>query len=208
MEGLTADSAETHRLLAQARAGDRQAFEQLCARHRPQLRRFIALRLDKQLRARVDPSDVVQETQLEVLRRLPDFLRRQPMPFSLWLRKTAYERLLKVRRHHLQAAQRSVADEVPLPARSSALLAQQLLAGGSTPSQQFDRREAVRCVRQALAQLAERDREILLLRIFDELSNQEAAHLLGIDPAAASQRFGRALLRLRKLLCDSGLMES
>ena len=94
-----------------------------------------------------------------------------------------------------------MADSPPIPP-------QQLLAGGSTPSQQLDQREAARCVRQALAQLAERDREILLLRIFDELSNQEAAHLLGIDPVAASQRFGRALLRLRKLLRDRGLMES
>jgi RNA polymerase sigma-70 factor (ECF subfamily) len=204
----TPDSAETRRLLERIRAGDRQAFEELFTRHRPQLRQLVELRMDPKLRARVDPSDVVQETQLEAFRRLADYLERRPMPFRLWLRKTACERLLKIRRHHVRTAQRDVQREVALPDHSSLLLAQQLIAPGSTPSEQFDRREAARLVRQAMAQLPEVDREILLMRNFEGLSNQEAAQVLQIDPATASQRFGRALLRLRKLLLDSGLMES
>jgi RNA polymerase sigma-70 factor (ECF subfamily) len=207
MDDVTPDSSETQHLLRQAGAGDRAAFERLFAEHRQQLRRFVERRLDPKLRARVDASDVVQETQMEVLGRLADFLERQPMPFRLWLRKTAYERLLKIRRRHLQASQRSLEREVPLPERSSSALAQQLLASGSTPSQHLDKREAARRVRGAVAQLSDVDREIVLMRNFEGMSNQEVAHVLEIDPATASQRFGRALLRLRKLLLSSGLTE-
>src|SRR5690242_3688309 len=103
MDELPADSTETRRLLEQSEGGDSAAFERLFARHRPDLRRFIARRLDPRLRARLDPSDVVQETQLEAYQRLPDFFRRRPMPFAVWLRKTAYQRLLMLRRQHLGA---------------------------------------------------------------------------------------------------------
>jgi RNA polymerase sigma-70 factor (ECF subfamily) len=98
--------------------------------------------------------------------------------------------------------------DVPLPERSSLDLAQKLLASGTTPSEQLARRELARRVRQALAELAEADRDMLLMRNFEGLSNQEVARLLGINPAAASQRYGRALLRLRNLLLDSGFSES
>src|SRR5436305_5196136 len=205
MESVTPDSGETQRLLDQLRGGDGRAFEQLFARHRPYLRRLVALRLDARLRPRLDPSDVVQDTQLEALRRMPDYLERQPMPFRLWLRKTAQERLAMLSRRHLGAARRAVAREVPLPDRSSLLLARQFLAGGPAPSHELDRRELARLVRQAVAQLPELDREMLLMRNFEELSNKEAACVLGLQPSAASQRYGRALLRLRKLLLERGL---
>jgi RNA polymerase sigma-70 factor (ECF subfamily) len=205
MDELPADSAETCGLLEQSGGGDRRAFDQLFARHRPDLRRFIDRRLDPKLRGRLDPSDVVQETQLEAYRRLPDFLRRRPMPFHVWLRKTAYERLLMLRRQHVEAARRAVGREVPLPDRSSALLAQQLLAGGSTPSHQLRRRELVRQVQEVLAGLAEADREVLFMRHYEGLSYQEVACILDIDPAAARKRYGRALLRLHQLLADAGL---
>src|SRR5262249_55844298 len=126
----------------------------------------------------------------------------------LWLRQLAYDRLLKLRQHHVGAARRALGREVPLPEQSSLLLAQQLLAPGSTPSQHLGQREVAQRVRQAVAQLAQVHGEILLMRNFEDLSNQEVAQLLQIDPAAASQRFGRALMRLRKLLVESGLMES
>jgi RNA polymerase sigma-70 factor, ECF subfamily len=201
-----ADSSETQRLLDRVRAGDRRAFDELFTRHRPYLRQVIGLRLDPQLRPRVDPSDVVQETQLEAFRRLPDYLERQPMPFRLWLRKTACERLLMTQRRHVGAARRSVQREVAIPEESSLQLAYQLLARSPSPSQRLARRELAQQVRQALAELSETDREILLMRNLESLSNQEVAQVLQIDPAAASQRYGRALLRLRKLLIDRGLM--
>jgi RNA polymerase sigma-70 factor, ECF subfamily len=207
MGEVTPDSAETRGLLGQAEAGDRRAFEALFARYRDYLRQVVEVRLDPKVRARVDPSDVVQETQLEALRRLPDYLARRPMPFRLWLRKTAQERLLVVRRRHVEAGRRAVGREVPLPDRSSLLLAGGLLAG-SSPSRQAGRRELARRVRQALALLPEADREVLLLRAFEGLSNQEVACVLDLDPDAASKRHGRALLRLHQLLADGGLRES
>ncbi len=208
MGEVTPDSDETDRLLQQARAGDRRAFEQLFALYRPYVRQVIALRLDSRLRGRVDPSDVVQETQMEAFRRLGDFLRRQLMPFRVWLRKTAFECLLKLREQHVDAAKRSRRREVPLPEGSSLLLAQQLLRAGSTPSQQLSRREMARQVNQALAQLPEADREVLLMRNYEGLSYEEVSATLEIAPAAARKRYGRALLRLQKLLTERGLLES
>jgi RNA polymerase sigma-70 factor (ECF subfamily) len=208
MPEVTPDSAETQRLLRRIHGGDRQAFEKLFARHRPYLRQVVDLRLDPKVRARVDPSDVVQETHLEAFRRLPDYLERRPMPFRLWLRKTAYERLLMLQRHHVQAQRRAIGREVALPDRSSVQLFRQLLAPGSTPSQQLARAELARRVRLAVAQLVEIDREILLMRNLEGLSNHEVAQVLEIEPAAASQRYGRALLRLRKLLLAGGFSES
>jgi RNA polymerase sigma-70 factor, ECF subfamily len=207
VDEIQPDTAETRDLLEEAGAGDRQAFERLFARHRGPLRAFVERRLDPRVRARVDPSDVVQETQLEVYRRLDDFLRRRPMPFHLWLRKTAYERLLKVRRRHVSAAQRSVRRETAWPDPSSVLLAQRLLRDRPSPSQPAIQEETVRRVRQALDRLGEVDREIILLRLVEELPYQEAACLLGVEPAAARQRYGRALLRLRKTLIADGLLE-
>ncbi len=125
MDGAVPDSAETNHLLERARAGDRQAIEELFARYRPYLQQVIAARLDGRLRQRLDPSDVVQEAEAEAFRRLGDYLRRQPMPFRLWLRKTACERLLKLREQHVEAARRSVEREVRLPEQSSLLLARQ-----------------------------------------------------------------------------------
>src|SRR5207244_12526240 len=120
----------------------------------PHPRQVVSLRLDPKLRARADAADVVQETQLEAVRRWTDYLERRPMPFRRWLRKTAYERLLMIERHHVDAQRRAVGREVALPDRSSLQLFGQLLAAGSTPSQQLSRAELARRVRQAVARLA------------------------------------------------------
>jgi RNA polymerase sigma-70 factor, ECF subfamily len=208
MGGVHPDSTETQSLLEQAQSGDRRAFEALFGRHRDALRRAVELRLDARLRARVDPSDVVQETQMEAFQRLPDYLDRRPMPFRLWLRKTAYERLLKVRRHHLKTARRAAGREVALPHESSLQLAEQLLAGGPTPSQHAAKHELARQLRTALGELSEGQREVLLMRNFEGLSYQEVGYVLDIDPAAARKRYGRALLQLRQRLLAGGFRES
>ncbi len=208
MNEMTPGSPETELLLQRLREGDQAAFEQLFAEHRPYLHRVIELRLDDRLRGRLDTSDLVQETQMEAFRRLEDYLRRRPMPFRLWLRKTAQERLITAQRQHLGAALRTVDREVPLPDQSSLLLARQFQAAGSTPSQRLEKAELASRMRAVLAELGEADREILVLRNLEELSNQEAAEVLQIEPAAASQRYGRAVLRLRRLLIARGLVES
>jgi RNA polymerase sigma-70 factor (ECF subfamily) len=206
MTEVKPDSAETCGLLERITRGDRQALGRLLQLYRARWHAFIEARLDPRLRARLDPSDVVQEVQLEVAQRLEDFLSRSPMPFHLWARKTAYERLLKVRRDHRRRA-RSVEREVALPDRSSLLLAKPLLAGGPSPSQQLAAREFADRVSRAVALLAEVDREVLLMRHMEELSYAEVACLLDVKEDAARQRYGRALLRLRQVLKDQGLLE-
>jgi RNA polymerase sigma-70 factor (ECF subfamily) len=202
------DTPETLLLLRRFEAGDPDALAELMARHRDEMRQFVARRLDGELRARIDPSDVVQEAQMDICRRLMDFLARQPMPFHLWLRKTAYEHLLMLRRRHVEATRRATGCESPLPDPSVLLLARQLLAGGSTPSQSLHRRELARRVRQAVAQLTEADREILFMRNYEGFSYQEVGCLLGIENNTARQRYGRALIRLHQLLAEGGLTES
>src|SRR5262245_32028544 len=108
MSGPALDSVETQNLLQRVRAGETAATDLLLERHRPYLRRLVELRLDPKMRGRVDPSDVVQEAQLEALRRLDGYLKQPPMPFRLWLRQLAYDRLLMLRRRHVTAARRSV----------------------------------------------------------------------------------------------------
>ncbi len=208
MRDVEPDSAGTEALLERARAGDDRAFDHLFARHRAALLAFVELRLDRRLRTRMDPSDVVQEAHLEAVRQFSDFLQRKPMPFRLWLRKTTYERLLTIHRRHLNAAGRDVKREVPLPDRSSLGLAHTLLAPDSTPSRQLAASELARRVRQAVARLPEADREILLMRTFEGASYQEIACVLDIRADTAKKRHGRALLRLHKILLEGGLTES
>src|SRR5262245_30343304 len=127
MDEVSTDSRETRDLLARVRAGDRQALDRLLAKHRPYLKELVELRMDPKLRPRVDPSDLVQEAQLEATRRLDGYLARPDMPFRLWLRHLTFDRLLMARRRHLKATRRSVAQEVELPEGSSLALARKLL---------------------------------------------------------------------------------
>ena len=204
MPKMKPDSAQTSALLDRVSRGDRRALEQLLARGRTGLRDFVDYHLDPRLRTRLDPSDVVQDVQLEVVRRIGDFLQRRPMPFHLWVRKTAYERLLNLRRDH-QRARRSLSREVPLPQRSSLLMARPLLH--YSPSRQAEARELAERISQAVAELPERDREILTMRHAEDLSYEEIGYLLEIKPAAARQRYGRALIRLQSVLNAHGLLE-
>jgi RNA polymerase sigma-70 factor (ECF subfamily) len=199
--------AATSTLLARLQRGDRAAFDELFALYRPGLCDFIANRLGPRLAGRVDQSDVAQEVLLEAYERLDDFIERRPMPFRSWLWKTAYERLLKVRRHHARL-RRDVDREVPWPDHSSLLLVRSLVQSTSSPGRQLEEQELVQRARLTLSQLAEMDREILFLRVAEGLPYEEVGHILGIEPSAARQRYGRALLRLRKALIEQGLLEA
>ena len=163
--------------------------------------------MDPKLGRRIDASDVVQEAHVEAARRLEGYLEQPTMPFRLWLRQITYDRLLMARRRHVSAQRRTVDRELPLPERSSLQLAQQLAASGTTPSQHLVRDELGHRVRSAVAKLSDPDREVLLMRNFEGLSNQEVAKVLAIEPATASKRYGRALLRLRTHLLDASLSE-
>ncbi len=201
------DSTETRNLLQQHRAGDHGAFERLFARYEDYLRNVVELRLEPELRRRIDPSDIIQETQLHAFQRFDDFMKRRPMPFRLWLRRTAYEKLTRMRERHVQASRRSVLNEYPLPDQSSVMLANRFIQRDPSPSQQLTQQEMASIVRRALASLRPPDREVLLMRYVEDLSNEEMACLLELEPATVSKRHGRALLRLQQALLRFGVGE-
>jgi RNA polymerase sigma-70 factor (ECF subfamily) len=188
---------------ARAGSGDAAAREELFARHRSRLARMVALRMDARLRGRVDVSDVVQDALIEAAERLPKYLGERPMPFFLWLRFLTSQRLAGLARANLGAQARDVRREVLLEAGTQvtgAAMAGELFAQHTSPSQAAGRAELRERVVAALEALDPLDREILALRHFEALSNEEAARELGIEPAAASKRFLRALGRLKPLL--------
>jgi RNA polymerase sigma-70 factor (ECF subfamily) len=197
---------DTEQLLQRVAAGDRAARERLLDRHRRRLGRMIALRLDRRLWARVDPSDVLQEALLEADQKLSDFARRPPLPFYPWLRRLAWERLVRVHRRHIRVQRRSVNREenppLPLPDESALELAGRLAARGSSPSARQRHEELCGRLHWALAQLADGDREMLVLRYLEDLSTKEIAAVLSVTEAAVKMRQLRALRRLRDLLGD------
>ncbi|HMF11308.1 MAG TPA: sigma-70 family RNA polymerase sigma factor [Gemmataceae bacterium] len=203
---------DAEQLLRRAAQGDSAARDQLLARHRPRLRQAIAVRLDRRLAPRVDPSDVVQDVLVEADRKLDDFLKRRPLPFYPWLRTLAWDHLAQAYRRHLRARGRSVLREEPgvldLPDESAAELAARLVTSATSPSQQAIRREVRERVRRALAAMAERDREVLVLRHLEQLSVADTAAILDIKPGAVKVRHLRALERIRKLLESSGEVQS
>lgn len=194
------DSEETTALLEEARAGNAASFEQLLRRHRPRLRDLIQRRLNPKIIRRVDASDVIQETQIEAIRRRDDYLKRLPMPFSIWLLKTAHEQLLKVEREHLKTAKRSIDRELPLSHDSSIAFAQRFISPEETAGHKLGQQEAAQQLRKALAALPEIDREVVLLRNFESLSNKEASQVLDISEEATKKRYTRAILRLQEIL--------
>jgi len=196
--------ADTEELLRLVARGDRAARGPLLQRHSGRLRRMIDLRLDPRLRARVDPSDVLQESLAEADRKLSDYARRRPLPFYPWLRRLAWERLVKAHRAHLARAKRSVRREEPgvlrLSDESVAELAQRLASSASSPSRHALGVELEGRVRAALALLSAADREVLVLRYLEQLPLREVAAVLGLGASAVKMRHFRALERLRALL--------
>ena len=203
---MSSDPNDTPDLLRRAAAGDAQALGGLFDRHRDRLRRMVQVRLDRRLQGRLDPSDVLQEAYLELSRCLADYLRNPAVPFFLWLRYLTGMKLNALHRHHLGTKARAAGREVPLhgalPRASSVSLAAQLLGRLTTPSQAAVRAELRLRVQDALNAMEPLDREVLALRHFEQLSNAETAQVLGIGETAASNRYVRALKRLKGALQD------
>jgi RNA polymerase sigma-70 factor (ECF subfamily) len=204
---MTDDAGEINRLLRQAARGDPERFGAMLEQYRPRLRRMVALRLDPRLHGRIDPSDVIQETYLEAATRLAEYLQQPTMPFFLWLRFLAGQKLVTLHRHHLGTRMRDASREVSLyrgrlPETSSAVLAAQLLGQETGPSEAAIRAELKVRLQEALNRLAPLDREILALRHFEQLSLAEAAQVLGLTESGACRRHLRALKRLKEILSN------
>lgn len=173
--------------------------------HRARLRRMVALRMDRRLQGRIDPSDVIQESYIDAARRLPEYAKNSTMPFFLWLRFLTGQRLLEQHRRHLGAKARDAGREISLyrgafPETTTADLAAYFLGKLSSPSQAAIRVEQKIRLQEALNTLEPLDREILALRHFEQLSNGEAAQVLELDKSAASKRYTRALVKLKDIL--------
>jgi RNA polymerase sigma-70 factor (ECF subfamily) len=203
-----ADADEVQALLCRASEGDQVALGELLARYRNRLCLLIQLRLDRRLQGRIDPSDVIQEACVDAVKRFPDYVRDPALPFFLWLRFLTVQRLLVLHRRHLGAKARDAGKEVSLyrgalPGASSAVLAAQLVGHRTTPSQAAMRAELQVRLQEVLNGMDPIDREVLALRHFEQLSNGETAKVLGLRESAASQRYARALLRLKDVLSRS-----
>jgi RNA polymerase sigma-70 factor (ECF subfamily) len=192
---------ELHRLCS----GGELAVAELFGRYRDKLQRMIALRLDSRIVGKVDEDDILQEAFLESARRIQDYLGQPAVPFFIWLRQITRQVLIDTHRRYMDARMRDVSREVSLEdggtsdTSSSGLLAR-LADSLTSPSQCAVRAEAIAELRRALDRLEEIDREVLVLRHLEELSNQEIAQVLGIDKYAASKRYLRALERLKNVM--------
>jgi RNA polymerase sigma-70 factor (ECF subfamily) len=191
--------------LLRASAADPRVLGLVWERFRERLRRLVRLRLDRRLQGRVDPSDVLQEAFVDFQTRAGDYLKQPDMPFFLWLRFLTGQRLQLLHRHHLGTQMRDAGREVSLhrgamPQATSVSLAAQLLGRFTSVTQAVQRAEMQLILQEAINAMDPIDREILALRHFEELSNEETAQVLGIKSSAASSRHIRALKRLRGAL--------
>lgn len=206
------DSSQTQELLVRAGGGDSTAIDALLERHRAALRRMIEMRMDRVLERRVDASDIVQDVLIDANRRLPGYLEEPKLPFHLWLRQMARDKLLDAHRRHRRAARRSIDREqqlgVAFADQSAMDLAALVRDRELTPAAAAARHELQERFQEAIALLEEGDREVILMRHFEQLSNQEVAESLGVTQPAAGMRYLRALRRLRGLLDVSPSGES
>lgn len=199
---------QTETLLDGARAGNSDAVNKLMEKHRRSVRRLVELRLDRKVQQRVDVSDVVQDVMVEASGRLEKYLDGPAMPFHLWIRQIAWDRIIDTYRRHRVSAKRNMDREQPIavpagPNQSTMELAVQLCDPELTPATAATQREIAGKVEEVIELLDEQDREIILMRHYEHLSNIEIAEVLELNPPAASMRYLRALRRLRQLLADN-----
>lgn len=187
-----------------AKTGDKDAVGRLLELYRGHLLRIVQFRISPQIARGVDASDVIQEAFTEINQRLPEYLRDQEVPFFVWARFIVLQRLAMTHRQHVEVKTRAVGreahrDQLLLNA-SSESMAGILAASMTSPSQAMARDETVSLLHTALDALADKDREIIALRHFEQLNNSEAAEVLGISNTAACNRYVRGLERLRSLV--------
>ena len=196
---MASEPPDTQRWLKRLRGGEMEALAELFGHYRHQLRQMVELRIGHQLAARFDPSDVLQEAYMDAARKIQVYLDNPKVSAFVWLRGLAWDRLAKLQREHLGTERRSILREVRLPENSSVMLANWLLTG-TTPSRIVARSDLRECVQNALRELPDGDREVILMRHFERMSNNEVAETLGLSVSGATRRHGRALMRLKDAL--------
>lgn len=198
---------KTEELLNGCRDGNREAINELMDRHRDALRQIVRMRMDQKILQRVDVSDIVQDVLIEANRRLQDYLQNPVLSFRLWIRQIARDRIIDAHRRHRVSAKRSVDREQSLAAprgydQSSAQLGALLSDQNLTPEAAALQQEMARRVESAILQLEPRDNEIIVMRHYEHLNNQEIAQALELTEPAASMRYLRAVRRLKAILLN------
>lgn len=197
-------TGDTDNLLDLAQQGNIAARDSLMMRYRDRLRQVINVFLDPRLSARVDSSDVLQEALAQAANRLPQYLEERPIDFYYWLRAIVRDEMTRMHRRHLVAQRRSIKREQPLERlvsdASAQLLADRLVSDVSSPSQRERREERKSQVQQALNQITESDRELLLMRCVEQMSIRAIAAVIGISESAVKGRLRRALERMGRQL--------
>ena len=192
-------------VVTSAIGGDQEAMAALFDRHRFRLRRMVEIRLDFRLNGRLDPSDVLQEAFMDMTRELPNYALKRNIPFFLWMRLVTGQRLMRLHRQHLGAEMRDASREVyfnqgAMPQATSFSIAEHLVANNTSVSKVAIRAELQQKLQTVLGKMEPLDQEIITLRSFEELSNQETAEVLGIPPNTATKRYVRALKRLQLVM--------
>lgn len=183
--------------------GEKTALSECFAEYRPRLERIAEFRLNRRLLARIDSDDVLQEAFMAASRRLPHCDTTSRETVFVWLRMILHQTLIDLHRQHLQAAGRDLQREVRADAiepDTSGCIASQLVSQISSPSMSLKREELNERLRLALNQMEEKDREVLALRHFEELTNGEVARVLNLSVKAASIRYIRAMKKLKVLM--------
>lgn len=200
------NSSETNHLLERAAlATDRMPWTSLLERHRPKLRRMLALRLDTRLDGHINLADLVREVERDAFDRRNEYLNEQSVPFFVWLRSIAGSRLKAWHRKFLGSDSKRGSSAVsicrePSPAATTAALAAQLLGQISQETQAAERAARKLRLQEALDAMRPLDREVLALRHFERLSNAEAACVLGLPESVASTSYIQALKGLKTIL--------
>lgn len=185
---------------------DPQAIGRLIQKYQDRLERVIAFRMDSKLKSRIDPADVLQDAFVEATQRIDDYKScAQKMSFFLWLRFITLQKLNQLYRHHLGVQARDAARDVAIYQHvngpmTSVVLAAQLLGKMTSPSHAAIREENKRRIEKALSEMEDMDREVLALRHFEHLSNIETAQLLELSETASSNRYFRAVRRLKSIM--------
>lgn len=204
---MTIDEESLNECVERLRNGEDELLAELFSHYRDRLKRMVQFRMDSRMRGRIDASDILQETYLDLAQRLETFREHPEMPFIVWLRLMTTQRMADQYRRHIAAQKRTAGREVSMDRGgprndTSACIAHQLMAQISSPSQRAIRDERMQKLEQALDEMNPIDREVLALRHFEDLGNNEVAEILGIQKTAASNRYIRALKRLKEVMSD------
>ncbi len=192
-------------LITKACGGDEQALAELFERYRGRLKNLVLLRLDPRVQSRIDASDVVQDAFVDAARKMPEYGKESKIPFFLWLRMIAGERLIQLHRMHLNTAKREAYREVslqggPMPEASSIFLASQLVGQFTSADRNLIRSEIQQKLQDALNKMEPDDREVVAMRHFEELTTEEMASVLGLTRSGVLKRYTRAVKRLREAI--------